>query len=396
MKVLVSAVLLVAACSDPPFKIVYRLADGGGGQTCGTSSCLDIQMACESVLHVRVLSPSNPRTPYVSICREVPKNNAPPLLGSDLCAIANIDLEGPTSLPRETLEVQVTVWPKVAVVDENNNLDCARTQVEFDATYGFPTSPEPAFGGRAFYTPGDSEVVVTLGCTNVPAVNSPVCTGENNVSISATVLDFENLPNPVLPAAADNLSVRVGEPNATSQLPGTSTFPLRLASSGQTPVWTTSIENTFNSSACVQVDEPDVPQSTASIRCESINGGLRMFETSGVRVPKATIDGILDALDLATFPANGITIGMVVDDNGNPVAGVDIDVDEGTIEYLNPNRTGISPTTVTTTSGVFVSRDAPYGALFTQPANPLVPAAIGGLVLGKITVVLFEPTQTGG
>ena len=391
---LVAIALLLAACSDPPFKLVYRLADGGGGQTCGTTSCFDITMACESVLHVRVLSPSEPNLPWLTVCEEVRRND-----GMDLCAIANIDLDtmqlASGKLPRETLEVQVTVWPKAAVTDENGKLDCARTDVEFDAIYGFPTTPDPAFGGRAYFQPGDAETVVTLGCTNVSAVNSPVCTGENNVSISSTVLDFENLPSSVPGASAADLSVQIGEPDGDSKLPGSDLFALRLIA-GEPPAWTASIANEFNSTACVQVDEPDVPQSTASIRCKGINGALRTFETSGVRVPKATLDEILGALDLVTFPPDGITIGMVVDDSGNPVAGVEVTVDEGTIAFLNPNRTGITPGNVTTTSGIFVSRDAPYPTMFSQPDNPLVPPAIGGNVLGKITVVLFEPTQTGG
>lgn len=390
-----AAIVALAACGDPPLKIVYRVAGSGGGQVCGTSSCLDIKMACPSVLHLRILSPSDPTLPYVSICEPIPQN-----AGMDLCAIANIDL-APENLPRKPLEIQVTIWPLEAVLDENGMRDCQRTQVEFDAIYGFPTTPEPAFGGRAFYQPGDEETVVTLGCTNVAAVNAPTCTGPESLDVTATMLEFENLPFLVTDSVGDGLFVAVGEPELIdggpefALIPDTTTPLTRTVQ--EPPTWGGGIkeEDAIDSIACLQSFEVDNP-TTASLRCRMVGSAEANLEITGVRVSKTTVDQILGALGLMTFPVDGMTMGIVLDLNGTPIPGVTVTSTAGTIEYINANRTGIAPGNQTTASGIFVSRDAPFGTSFSVALTPAVGPAIGGRVRDKLTVIHFEPSDIGG
>jgi hypothetical protein len=389
--------LALAACDDPPLKIIYEIADGTSGQGCATSKCSELDMSCDSVLHLRILSPSDPNVPHVSICKEVMQN-----VTHDLCAIGRVDLE-PKTLPRETLEVQVTVWPKDAVTDPLTGLpDCARTQVEFDAT-GFPTNG-PAFGGRAFYHPGDAETVVTLGCTDKKLIAEESCTSLNDVAVTATVLDFDNLPVSVGDSTADRLSVAIGEPTRITLensdfvdvLNSADLRPLaRTAGGPELPAWAADVEVELDNSACIQVTE-DAAEITSTLRCEPVTPDARMIDMFGVRVSNTTLDEILAAMSLAEFPEDGMTLGIVIDENNNPAAGATVTVDQGTIEFINADRTGIATGTKTTASGIFVSRDATYGSFFSASLVSLLGQKLGGRVNNKLTVVVFLPESIGG
>jgi len=397
--VVCALVLWVGACDTPPLKIVYRVANGTG-QDCGTADCAEVGMACASVLHLRILSPSDPNAPYISICEEVTPNGT-----HDLCAIGRIDIEQ-DELPREVLEVQVTVWPKDAVVDPDTGLlDCRRIPVEFDATMGFPvnTAPAadgeylgPAFGGRAFYYPGDTETVVTLGCTDVDSINDETCSGTSDIEVTATVLDFEILPFSVGEGQADELNVFVGEP--VGKVVGSETvYELNPNKSralsrrtSMPPAWGAAVDLQFMDSACIQVLE-DGPQNTASLRCKAVTAADKQIDLSGVWVQKATLQQILGALSLINFPDAGLTIGIVLDQNGNPAANLTVTSTQGSVEFLSADRSTLVAGTKTTASGMFVSRDAPYGTIF----GAALTTRIGGLVEGKLTVVLFEQEGIG-
>ncbi len=382
----------VAACATPPLQIIYELADGTPGQSCGVSQCSEVPMGCESVLSVRIISPGKPDQPHVSTCSLVSPNRT-----KDLCAINRINLD-PTDLPRETLEVQVTVWPRSAVdvpeTPDPDDLDCLRIPVRFDATLGFPIdlAPTPALGGHAYYHPGDTETVVTLGCTNKELINAPSCSGNDSVEVTSTVTDFETGVS-VSPGLADQLNVFVGEPELNTndlsyELKSVDAAALTRTSS-MPPVWGAEVKIDFDRSACIQVLEEN--QATASLRCrDRITVDDTRIDIAGVRVSEQTLDEILAALSLLEVPDAGLTVGLVLDSGGNPAAGFTVGSTLGTIEYLNADRTGLSNGGKTTASGLFVSRDAPYGTTFsTFVATQLT--GIGGLVKGKLTIVLFDP-----
>ncbi len=381
----------VAACTTPPLKIIYELADGTPGQSCGVSDCADIPMGCESVLSVRIVSPDKPDEALVSTCKVVPSNQP-----KNLCSIGGIDLT-PTDLPRKVLEVQVTVWPRSAVdipeTPDPDDIDCLRVPVRFDDNFGFPIdlAPTPALGGHAFYHPGDTETVVTLGCTNKELINAPACVGTDTIEVTSTVIDFESGVSVGAPLA-DRLDVFVGEPalvdtsfqlnpNKARALERTTSFP---------PVWGSDVDLEFKSSACIEVREDDTG-ATTSLRCRNgITAASTRIDIAGVRVSKATLEEILGALSLSEFPPEGLTVGLVLDTVGNPAAGFTVASTQGTVQYLNANRTGLATGGKTTASGIFVSRDAPYGTLFSTFQTSQL-TSIGGLVDGKLTIVLFDP-----
>jgi hypothetical protein len=400
MRSILLALVVLAACDTPDLKITYLVAGGISGMTCGETgvTCDQVDMACTSVLYLRVLRPSDPAAPFISVCEEVSVNGT-----KDMCAIGKIELPF-TTLPRETLEIQVTVWPEEMVIDpESGELDCGKLRPEFDAT-GFPIGGElnPAFGGRAFYHPGDEETFVTLGCVDLPSVNEASCAGQEAIQVTATVGDFENLPFSVSSTIGDRLAVTIGEPKlfddgaqVRHQLNSANVATLARTISGPTPAWGGGVDLALVNSACIQVLE-DGAQTTSALRCKAIAAGETSLDLPGVRLPRTTLDQVLSSLSLVKFPEEGLTVGIVLDSVGAPIPGAVVDVTNGTVEYLNAARTGLVPGQ-TSASGIFVSRDAPYGTIFsTFIIDQTVPPTIGGRVDGKVTIVILQSdTQIG-
>ena len=256
--------VLLAACELPPFTIIYKISDGPT-QSCPSASCDEVSIACESVLDIRVLRPTQPMQPLIDVCEAVNPDR-----DRTLCAIETIDLPR-KRLPAETLEVQVVLWPRSAVEDpETGELQCKRNRLTFSHTDGFPLDqlPAPALGGHAYFEPGDERTEVTLGCTDWLAVNDPTCVGPKRVAVTATVSDFDTRLN-VGEALGNQLALDVGEPKENQGVyvmepRDVSTLPRTVL--GPTPVWAADVEREFQTSACLQVLE-DVPQATSSITC---------------------------------------------------------------------------------------------------------------------------------
>jgi hypothetical protein len=88
----------------------------------------------------------------------------------------------------------------------------------------------------------------------------------------------------------------------------------------------------------------------------------------------------------------------VVDDLGVPAAGVTVAPSFGTVRYLSPDLTSTDGLTATTSSGAFLSTDAPFqggaGALnFWSATNGTVSSTgtvIGGIVQNKVTIVILR------
>ncbi len=387
----------LTACDTPDLTITYLVAGGNTGPSCGPTgvTCGEVDMQCTSVLYLRVLRPTDPAAPFISICEEVAPNGT-----KDMCAIGRIELPIVT-LPRENLEVQVTVWPKAMVVDEETGvLNCGKLPLNFDATFGFPVAGNlnPAFGGRAFYHPGDDETFVTLGCTDLVSVNAASCAGQQAIQVTATVGDFENLPFSVSSTIGDRLAITIGEPQQVDdrhQLNSASVATLDRTTQGPTPAWGGGVDLSLGSSACIQVLE-DGAQTTSALRCKTVTPTETSLDLPGVRLPRSTLDQILTSLSLLKFPEEGLTVGVVIDSVGAPIPGVVINATGGTVEYINAARNGLV-SGQTSSSGIFVSRDAPYNTLFsTFIIDQMVPPALGGRVDGKVTVVILQSdTQIG-
>ena len=62
----------------------------------------------------------------------------------------------------------------------------------------------------------------------------------------------------------------------------------------------------------------------------------------------------------------------------------------GTVTYLSATD-GAPPLNSTSKNGIFISRDAPFGTIFSARGPAQMAPAVGGLVAGKVTFVLISP-----
>ena len=121
-----------------------------------------------------------------------------------------------------------------------------------------------------------------------------------------------------------------------------------------------------------------------------------------MRLSKAALDQMLAALSLSTFPTNGLTIGLVLDQNGQPVRDQTVTASAPggvpvSIAYFDDFRTSVGATR-TSTSGAWASTDAPFGTTFSASSGVGFPVTrIGGAIVGKVTIVVLQYGQgTGG
>jgi hypothetical protein len=358
-------------------------------------------MSCRTWMSIRIIDPADPKAPYLSQCVEVLRS-----VKRDMCALRRVVLEQ-TPIPVRDLEVQVALFPESRITaDPLTGEPICPSNTEYDAAHGFPiASPDtPAVGGRGFYHPGDETVEVTLGCTNLDAING--CGGGGTIGISGRVNDFFSGVG-----VTDEISVSIGEPLVADPLwvlpPTRLTALTRM---GQ--LWTTQLEAPFLSHACLAVLD-DAPQSTTSVVCraadekdtdlswptaaESTETDPRKRVGFGVRLSKAALDQILSALALSEFPSSGITIGLVLDRDGIALANQTVTPSAGTVLYLNDTLT-MADGTRTSSRGVWVSLDAEFGTSFSATSITGAPVTrIGGQIEGKVTIVVLQFGQgTGG
>jgi hypothetical protein len=289
------------------------------------------------------------------------------------------------------------------------------TDTLYDASTGFPiaSTQTPAVGGRAFYHPGDDEILVTMACTDLDAINADTCPGNSgNVPVFAQVNDFDS----GVTHTGTPISVSVGEPVVSD-----TTFtlsPSQIATTLQPPTttvpnWVGRIEKAFTSFACVTVLE-DGAQETTSVVCrlakptdfeerwpknpDPAKGEVddATMVGAGVRVSKTTLDQVLHALSMTSFPETGLTLGIVLDGAGNPVLNqaVTVPLGAGTIQYLTEDLSAFSGTK-TSKNGIWVSTDARFGTTFSASNGTKSVARIGGLIQGKLTIVVLQ-FRSGG
>jgi len=406
----VAIVVMLAACSDPKLSLRYRLTHGDSQQCFSdsgtvTTDCQDVTMLCDAYLSVRVLRPTDQDAPYISVCE--------PLIHPQrkLCGIAGIDLEQPAMpIPEQTLEVQMAVFPKDAIHFDPISGVAVCPRVEFGAN-GLPVpalpfcdDPEPlncpsvpAIGGRAFYHPGDDTTVVDLGCTDLAELtDAEVCNQVTLVDVTATVADFDNLVTSVDKQVADRLSVGVGEPkfdviNDTHELVSTKIHELDPVES-TSPSWAATLDNPgFGNKACLAVRD-DIAEATTSLTCRGLDDPTADFDIPGVFLKKDVLSTMLGAIGFAKFPAKGgLVVGMVINENFQPIPGQTVGCNGCTVSYLSDDRASVV-TGGTSMSGVFVTRDAPFGTTFTVTSSvgPNVEPVIGGIVEGKVTIVILQ------
>jgi hypothetical protein len=396
------ALALLAACDADTLRIAFQIS-GGPIQACPSSavppapSCSDVPMLCDAVLNIRIVRPESPQETYLPLCEAIPRD-----AGRDLCAIEQVNLPA-RQLPKDTLEVQVMIWPRAAVKEDptTGELDCREiygqpVTIGF-GVQGFPEelSPSPALGGRAYYHPGDERTVVTLGCSDLAAVNRPACAGQ--IELRAGVNEFDAPTAPVSSAPPTDLLVSVGEPRYNATRGDHEWSPIKVLDlqppvAGAPPEWYAATDALpIEDSICVEVIGNRGPN-TATLRCGRIDPADRTLELAGVWLPTSRLTEILTGLGLVEVPPQGLTIGVVVDAQGQPVAGYRIETSPASlVSYLSANSQVVAGAMVTTASGLFVTEEAPYGADVRAFLGSVERArGLGGRVNGKVTIVVLQ------
>jgi hypothetical protein len=364
-------------------------------------------MACDAVLSIRIVPPTEPNVPYVSVCEPVPRGQR------KLCGIAGIPVPRPTNpIPEQVLEVQLAVFPSDAAPEVDGKRQCPIVQFGVD---GLPvtqvcssTEPSescqgrPAVGGRAFYHPGDEETLITLGCTELELINGEQCTG-TDTSVIAAVNDFES---PGLDSVtASRLFVSIGEPvpsSATSySLDSSDTYPLPLDPAAGLPTWSAILTDLgFDLSYCIEVLE-DAPLATRTLTCRALPFTYpERIDALGTRLKPELLATILKAANLTAFPSRGLVVGIVLNQSFGPVSGAIVTSPCETtdpnckIKYLSQDKLSFNET-ATGSSGIWISEDAPYGSIFNRKGQD-VPTVFGGLVDNKVTIVVIQEPGSGG
>jgi hypothetical protein len=117
-------------------------------------------------------------------------------------------------------------------------------------------------------------------------------------------------------------------------------------------------------------------------------------DAHGMWISRIDVEKILSALTPLSspplkFPDEGLTVGVVVDQASLGIPGMIVTPATGTVRYLTGQ--GMLSASSTSSTGIFVSRDAPFGTVFatSAPGRPTA-MGVGGNVAGKITVVVLQ------
>jgi hypothetical protein len=372
----------------------------GPTQTCPGAACSAVTHVCDVVLDVRVSRPSDRRAPFISYCDEVTPNRK-----RDLCALAAVELPTRDDLPRETLEVQVLLWPRGSVKrdPDTGRYDCSQingepTAIEFDLN-GFPreTAPAPALGGHAYFRPGDARTVVTLGCSNLASLRAPVCATEDVLDASAIVSAFSGVITPsVVPQVATRLDVAVGEPKYVESegvfsLAGEKTA-LDRDGSALPPQWRRVIRGAaVRAITCIEVEDQEPGARIPVLQCSRTTPGSSPLTLPGLWISRNRLEAIGRSVT-TPLPGLGITLGIVVDQDGRPVQGATVAASGAAdVKFLNATGDAVLETaTSTTSSGLFIESAATFGTELTASRPGKTATGVGGRVAGAITAVVLR------
>ncbi|HEU4732012.1 MAG TPA: hypothetical protein VFT22_29150 [Kofleriaceae bacterium] len=383
--------LALAACNAPAPSLKIAFA-GPPSQECPSTACAGVPMLCPAVMSIRIIDPpeQSERDVLLSQCVEITPDRR-----MDMCVVASVDLES-KALPVQDLEVQIALYPTGAVAFDAAGSPICPSMVQYSAATGFPVEevPAPALGGRAYYHPGDQTVTVTLGCTDLAAINGS-CSGSDLVTVSATVEDFSSQFRVTDEDLVSQLQVSVGEPSVQN---GAYAFTVDDAvqlgrRDDRGPAWGGDIPFSFDNYACIEVLQT-AAQSTATVTCKLLTQDTPLTLV-GQWMVKKQLDAILAAINNGSldFPPQGLTVGVVVDQIDTPVAGAVVSARQPTAQY--PVTYLSKDGAATDDTGIFVARTAPFGTEFSTDllvdGSSQHLTAIGGLISGRVTVVVLRP-----
>ena len=396
----IAALLLLAACNETPVDLgpftIQPVLDTRPGSGCESATCQDYGMSCGAVVSIRILDTEDDDRIVGSSCQTVPPDDT-------LCGLANLNRGTFFNIPPHRLRIELAAWrEEVLAGDPVLAGDCPDDDI-FDLR-GAPLTtftPQPAFAGADYYdasSSSDDVADVHLFCTEPEQLDEVECSMESSTVVTVQVDDLETALD-ISPEQADNLNVGAAVARAVPDDEGGTyhvieagdTFTL-AREDGPVPRFTGVTSRELGTTVCAVVLDL-APQSTSAVTCSSVEAGADPVDLRGNLVTNATLEPILDAMGASSFPLDGLVIGRVFDHTGVPLAGVAIDAEGGTVEYLDASVTALGGDE-TSSSGFFISRDAPFGASFsavhTGDGRTQVGDPVAGLVRSKVTALIIR------
>ena len=391
---------VAAGCNETPSELgpftIQPLLDTRPGSGCDSATCDDYGMSCGAIVSVRIRDTEDDDRIVGSSCQAVPASDT-------LCGLANLSRGTFFNIPPHRLRIEIAAWrEEVLVADPLLAGDCPDDDI-FDLR-GAPLttfSPQPAFAGADYYdasSSSDDIAEVRLSCTEPEQLDQDECSMESSTVVTVQVDDLETALD-ISPEQADNLSVGAaiaravpdGDGGTYHVIEAGDTFTL-VREDGPVPRFTGTTSRELGTTVCAVVLDL-APQSTSAVTCWSVEAGADPLELRGTLIGNDTLEPILDAMGESSFPEDGLVVGRVFDHTGVPLAGVEITADGGTVEYLDAGVTGLTGN-ATSSSGFFISRDAPFGS--TWAAEHAVDGRthsgdlLAGLVRSKVTALIIR------
>ena len=315
--------------------------------------------------------------------------------GTDLCEINTATIEL-AAIPLGMARIEVALWNPDDLVDGQ----CPNEDIFDRQPLGAPRAsyqPQPALGGATYFDVGSQDsVAVQLACGDFEHLDESTC----KLLVRARVDDLESGLF-VLPSVAAPFDVAVGEPIVVQDNGDVAWLlgPEQLTDLAQTitapvPRWAGEVQRPFTDHACITVFDTAAFQGITSVACVPVVEEITAVELRGLFLAKDTLQKLLQAAQLSSFPEPGLVVGRVVDHLGQGVDKVSVQPTGGGVQYLNEAGTSFLNTIETATDGFFISRDAPFGTSWTALHN--VDGRVNnnvytaGLIQGKASVVIIK------
>jgi hypothetical protein len=384
------AAALGAACGPDsvPFEIEFRLSP-----ECGGDSCTQIATRCNAAIMFRIVDAETGEL-HINRCEVVEG-------GSQLCELMGQFEFDPELLPNRMVRLEMAIWPLDAVDPED---PCP--EVSFDRSGKYQAGqPMPAIAGQSYFQVGSNEIApLTLGCVFKEMLDAPECRTDTTPHVTTLVVDFDTRV-PVPSTFSTRLAVSIGEPTYNSALDEwfiSQSDLIELMVTALLPELTYEVDIPFyfTETACLQVLSNEIG-AAATVRCYRASPSDlpdNLLAAEGTFLSEDTLDQIQLALGGGPLPNDGLVVGLVLDVNGNPAAGATVVPSLGSVQYLNADLTSTAGLTETSSSGIFVSTDAPYelpaGGVpnnwYASTVDDTTDTVIGGRVKNKVSIVILR------
>lgn len=388
-----------AACEDS-VQFRLRLAwERGPSQTCptrpdGVFSCEAIPISCKVHVRVRIIGAESQQVHY-SECFTIDSDG-------DACQLADLPIT-PRPIPNEMVRVQVIAWSAEELARAGYEPDECPISTEFgddhlprlgqspiDAT----PEPVPALGGEALFAVGESPVVtVDLGCPAPAMLDAPACR-VTYTTLRATIRNPRTFGS-ILRDDSLNTAVQFGRPDKNGDgayVVATEQLSPALAKTSSGPLlWEGLVPEVAAGVHCLRVAKSGVQAPT--LACFALDAPVAAtLDLDGFLVHRLLTRDLLTLLELADVPLPGMVVGVVVDENDQPVSGAVVSTPGGAT-MIYPSDSLQTAQSTTNSNGLFLSLDAGFESVWhaTAPGGLRDDgSARGGLVDDHVSVVVVR------